>query len=288
MRPHDSDPARPELSDDPRAAAMEALSEAQTHARGRLLVAEDNLVNQKVAVAMLAKLGYRADIVANGAEALEALSRNSYDAVLMDCQMPNMDGYSAAAEIRRREGGAQHVPIIAMTAEATGEAEQRSFAAGMDDYIAKPVKLEHLDAVLHRWTAATVEQRPGTNASALRASNAMFDAEKIAELRSLYDPSDAEDALANLVSSFLDNSHGRLNDVRVAAAAQDRSVVAAVAHDLAGVSAMFGARFVHHLARQLERAATSNPSAIERITDRLEVALDEVAPKLHEAVAKES
>ena len=116
----------------------------------RVLVAEDNLVNQKVAVKMLERLGVRADIAMNGREAIQKFGDLPYDLILMDCHMPEIDGYTATAEIRRRHA-AHRVPIVAMTAEAMEGCRETCLAAGMDDYIAKPVKLSDLSEALGKW-----------------------------------------------------------------------------------------------------------------------------------------
>jgi CheY-like chemotaxis protein len=118
---------------------------------GRVLLAEDNAINQLLAVDTLEMLGYRVDVAGNGMEAVELAATNAYQAVLMDCQMPKMDGFAATAELRRREGDDRHTPIIAMTAGALAEDRDRCFAAGMDDHLSKPIDPEELNAALQRW-----------------------------------------------------------------------------------------------------------------------------------------
>ncbi len=136
-------------------AADAGLAEEPKPAGVRLLVAEDNPVNQLVAVRMLERLGYRADVAVNGVEAVDALMRTDYAAVLMDCQMPELDGYEATREIRRRQGPPRHTPVIAMTAGATQGDRERCIAAGMDDYISKPVRTADLRLILTKWVDGT-------------------------------------------------------------------------------------------------------------------------------------
>jgi CheY-like chemotaxis protein len=127
---------------------------APSFGRGSVLVVEDGEINQMVATGILESLGYQVECVDDGYAALDALDRSSYDAVLMDVQMPNLDGYQATARIRDREGTDRHTPIIAMTAGAIEGDRERCLAAGMDDYVSKPIDRASLDAALARWVAA--------------------------------------------------------------------------------------------------------------------------------------
>jgi CheY-like chemotaxis protein len=125
-------------------------SEPVHRGRGRVLVVEDGEINQLVATGILEHLGYTVDIADDGIEALDAHARASYDAVLMDVHMPRLDGYQATAEIRRREAGGPRTPIIAMTAGAIEGDRERCLAAGMDDYVSKPIAREAVAAALDR------------------------------------------------------------------------------------------------------------------------------------------
>ncbi|MGI8742929.1 MAG: response regulator [Bryobacteraceae bacterium] len=116
-----------------------------------ILIAEDNLINQKVIERMVQKLGYRANLVANGRAAIEALSQSAYGLVFMDCQMPEMDGFEACREIRKRESGVSHIPIVAITANAMKGDRERCLEAGMDDYVSKPFKQDDLKNVIQKW-----------------------------------------------------------------------------------------------------------------------------------------
>jgi signal transduction histidine kinase/CheY-like chemotaxis protein/ligand-binding sensor domain-containing protein len=120
----------------------------------RVLVAEDNIINQKVAVRILERMGIRADVAANGREVVDMMRILPYDVIFMDCQMPEMNGYEAATEIRRREGTGRHIAIIAMTAEALAGARERCLASGMDDYVPKPIQIGSLVDALKRWAPA--------------------------------------------------------------------------------------------------------------------------------------
>ena len=125
----------------------------------RALVVEDNAVNQKVAVMLLGKLGVRADVAGHGREGLEMVRMIPYDIVFMDCQMPEMNGYEASTEIRRLDLPAARVPIIALTADVVEGARERCAAAGMNDFIPKPLQMENLARALRMWLPPARESR---------------------------------------------------------------------------------------------------------------------------------
>ncbi len=144
-----------------------SLEQTRERARVRILVAEDNVVNQKVATRTLDKLGFRSEVAANGVEAIAALERTRFDLVLMDCQMPEMDGFEATRRVREKEQGSQtHLPIVAMTANAMAGDREQCLAAGMDDYIAKPFNPSELVGVIEKWTVRPEQAAPAASAIA--------------------------------------------------------------------------------------------------------------------------
>jgi len=128
-----------------------AIRSQRTREANRILLAEDNSVNQKVACRTLERLGYRVDVAGDGQAALDAWATGRYDLILMDCQMPRMDGYAATRLIREREAGGKRIPIVALTAHAMKGADAECAAAGMDDYLSKPIDREQLRKTLEKW-----------------------------------------------------------------------------------------------------------------------------------------
>jgi PAS domain S-box-containing protein len=203
---------------------------ADRPARGRILIVEDNTTNQMVAMGLISRLGFDAEVVSNGRQAVEAVAKSSYDAVLMDCNMPVMDGYEATAAIRHMEGAGSRVRIIAMTASALAGDRERCLAAGMDDYVAKPVKLRDLERVLVPGAAAR---------GAAAAPGTAVDRRQLESLRAL----DGGDGLflASVVASFETSSVQALRALTEAVEAGDIEALAREAHRFKGEASTLGA-----------------------------------------------
>jgi PAS domain S-box-containing protein len=230
------------LADSPAimAAASGPAMAAGTKRPERILLAEDNAVNQRVALGQLRTLGYAADAVANGYEALQALARAPYDIVLMDCHMPELDGYEATAAIRQREGSARHTWIIAMTANAMPEDRRQCIEAGMDDYVSKPVRIKDLEAALERARRAATAP-PAVDPDCLEA------------LRTVPDE-DGQSLLRGLIVAFTEDAPATVNELRAAVERRDPGAGALLAHRLKGASGYFGAQRLVELCNEMERA----------------------------------
>ena len=214
----------------------------------RVLLVEDNAVNQKVALRQLKKLGYSGNAVANGLEALEAWERIHYDLVLMDCQMPEMDGYEATAEIRRREDSDRHTPIIAMTAHAMKGDREKCIEAGMDDYITKPVKVDLLEQALNRQLFERTVLPTVTQSLADQASLPPVD---LADLRSTYRDNPSE--IRELVELYLVQAVEYLEQLEAAVKDQISESVEQLAHAYRGASLNFGMHPIAGTLHALER-----------------------------------
>jgi two-component system, sensor histidine kinase and response regulator len=243
----------------------------------RILVAEDNLINQKLAVRMAEKLGYRPDVVGNGQEALAALTKETYAAVLMDCQMPVMDGFEATRLIREREASlisressdhsqrntphpsplTPHIPIIAVTANAIQGDRERCLAAGMDDYLTKPVKMDVLRAMLERWAPAPMTGIQ-THESQVRSSG-QSDAQSLFDPARMFHNIGSDQALfTQLIELFLDQHQAMLGHIKEGLIKSDAMEVERAAHTLKGTAGNLCAAQVAAAASRLEAVGHLN------------------------------
>ena len=271
-----------EVEDWTRLVTRQSLAEARAQDRARLLVAEDNIVNQKVAVKTLEKLGYRVDVASNGLEAVDAVASTGYAAVLMDCQMPQMDGYDATRAIRGLEGEASKTPIIAMTAAAMKEDEEKALAAGMDAYVAKPVKQDVLAAVLQRWirhgnavdAPAEAETEP---------EDGVLDDATIGRLREL---DDDVGGMAELAELFITDAQKNIETLRRAVAGGDAETARGAAHSLKGSAGNFGAHKLSQMCGIVEQgAAKGELSAVSEHLEGIQAEFDRVTEALRAAFA---
>lgn len=231
--------------------AASVRPELSARHRGYVLVAEDNPTSQRIVRAQLLRLGCPADVVSNGREAIEALSRVPYDVVLMDCQMPELDGFAATRRIRELEKGRHRIPIVAMTAYAMQGDRERCLAAGMDDYLTKPVRLEELHRLLGAWVRLDAIAAP---APRREPEDEPVDLGVLDGLRDEFED-DRPDALRDLIDQFLRGTRERLRDVESAIAGTDPRALEAIAHKLRGASSNLGALSFARLCGRLEDIA---------------------------------
>jgi signal transduction histidine kinase/HPt (histidine-containing phosphotransfer) domain-containing protein len=224
--------------------------------QGRILIAEDNAVNMEVAICHMEKLGLHADMVANGQEALEALAHIDYDLVLMDCQMPEMDGYAATAQIRRREDAKHRTPIIAMTANAMRGDRERCLKAGMDDYISKPIDAAELFTVLERWLPQ-VDKRSECGEGEISSSATPQADTDVKDRLNLFEQEFSAAMVVRLIDKFLPDTAQRLVSLRAAVEAADAQAIARSAHGLKGSYGNIGSQGAAGLCLLLEQAARS-------------------------------
>lgn len=262
----------------------------QRHAL-RILLAEDNVVNQKVALHMLANLGYTADVAANGLEVLEALTRQKYDVVLMDMQMPEMDGLEATQLIHQQWPAESRPWIIAMTANALQGDRERCLAAGMNDYVSKPVRREELVRALDQvrpsnrvgegQPSSQLNEEQGKNGASLAQEEVVLDPKVLAELHALLGEQ-APQVIGELSDLFIKSAVDLLAEMRAALQTQDSGKLYRAAHTLKPSSSHLGAVRFAAMCETLERmgkagqleGALEKLAALEAEFERVKVALE--------------
>ena len=237
-----------------------------------ILLAEDNLVNQKVALGILDRIGYRADVAANGLEVLEALQRQSYDVVLMDIQMPDMDGVTATQKIRERFSPKDRPHIIAMTAHALQGDREKYLAVGMDDYLTKPVRIKELIETLNRYQSKSGRSDPANgNRPAQEPAEAAgsLDHSVLREFGALMGE-DGPGIITELIDLFLQDSPGLLADLRHGVETSDAELIRYTAHTLKSSSASLGAMGLSALCETLE--AMGKTANLDQATEKVDQA----------------
>jgi len=244
-------------------------------------------VNQKVIARLLEKAGFVVDLVVTGAEAVEAVTRVHYDLVLMDCHMPGMDGFEATAAIRAAElGTARHVPIIALTASVMEADRDRCQAAGMDDFLGKPIKADALARVLERWTIRPLGEGPGSGPPGVSAPATMVEDPR-PEIHAGAAPLDLAHALryiggdaellGELLRQFAADCPERLRELRDTIAGGDSEALMRAAHSLHGALGAIGARAAAALASALEAGSRQGRTdGTGDLLTRLERELDRI------------
>jgi PAS domain S-box-containing protein len=243
----------------------------------RLLVAEDNAVNRRLALALLAKLGYQADVVETGREALDAVEREAYDVVLMDVQMPELDGLEASRRIRDRFGSSGGPRIIAMTANAMEGDREECLEAGMDDYLSKPIRLDDLSRALARCRplAPTGAQRTVAGGSGMGSRETLEHATLESLISSLGGGDEGWRTVRELLDAFIEDAAVQIATLRAAVERGDAEEARRAAHTLKSSSATFGAQSLAELCRELETLGRRGeldaaPQLLERVENEWE------------------
>ncbi|HSS79525.1 MAG TPA: response regulator [Thermoanaerobaculia bacterium] len=246
----------------------------------RILVAEDNSVNQRVALLLLERLGYSADVAGNGYEVLAALHRQPYDVVLMDVQMPDMDGLEATRRIQSEWPEAQRPRVLAMTASALVADRNACLAAGMDGFLSKPVLIRELQAAL-RSVAVPSLTSPAPEPA---GEPPLLDPTYLDRLRQLETVS-GRSVVGEIVDSFLGEAPRRVSRMREDLAAGDGEALAFTAHSLKGGSAQLGALRLAGLSHTLElQARESTLAGAAETIDEIEREIERLAPALRQSV----
>ncbi|HYX79865.1 MAG TPA: response regulator, partial [Actinomycetota bacterium] len=230
----------------------------------RILLAEDNVVNQKLALRLLEKLGYRADVAANGLEAIEALERQTYDLLLSDVQMPEMDGLEATRRILQRWPEGERPWIVAMTAEAMSGDRERCLDAGMNDYVTKPIRVEELVAAIKR-----TPRRGATGTAPAEEASSSSGAIDGAVLSQLAEGTGGDATfVSELIDQFVADAPGLVEAARAGLQARDPDGLRRAAHTLKSNAATFGAHGLADRSRALEDAAKAGE--LDRVAELLE------------------
>jgi len=249
-----------ETSDESAAGQLLLPTVAPPPIRGNILLAEDNIVNQEVARRMLCTENYGVTLVDNGLKALDALSHSSFDLVLMDCHMPELDGFEATRRIREREKQLQtgRIPIIAMTANAMQQDREQCLAAGMDDHLCKPYTRLQLRAVLNAWLSpdgsSQAPQNNNAEAAPPEPSDEILDKTALNNIRALQ-INGAPDVLERVINLYLDDTPKLLQKLKQAVAAEDAPEIERAAHKLKSSSATLGAIKLTQRCKELEALA---------------------------------
>ena len=249
------------------AAAAPPASAAKPGGGKRILLAEDVLINQIIAIEMLKTAGYQVDVADNGIEAVDAVEHQPYDLILMDVHMPSMDGLGATRKIRALGPPRGQIPIIALTADAVAGVREQYLAAGMDDFLSKPFNRSELLAVVERWVAGVADATAApAPAAGPAAPSAVLDAAKIRELEDIM----SREEFAKLMNTWLDSTRERVDQIVSLAESGNLAAIRPHAHNLVSTAGGFGAMQLSDLARRLEEACYGgNVAAVRELAQAI-------------------